>query len=162
MENNYSRILPIPKQMLIEDLSLQDYLNYFTKDTEIGGSISDIVLYHKENSNNYLRRGGGFWSFIGKLAKKSLPFINKFILPEAINIGQSLLEKHQTKGKISKDDLSDISKDTVKRIVKKVVSGSGKRKKQKKKRLKKIRVKLIQPKIKKKNKKKKKTKKKTF
>lgn len=127
MENKYSIILPIPRLAYYNDLSLDEYYNYFTKDTEFGGSISDIILYHNNSkSNNYLRRGGGFWSYVGQLAKKTLPFINKFLLPEAINVGQSLLEKHQSKGKISKEDLSNISKDSVKRIVKKVISGSGK------------------------------------
>ena len=121
MEHSYSIILPIPKLVKYEDISLDNYYNYFTNEAQTGGSISDIILYHKDlRTNNYLRRGGGFWSFFGNLVKKSLPFI----LPEAINIGQSLLKKQQTKGKISKKDLSDISKDSIKRVVKKVISGS--------------------------------------
>ena len=106
MENTYSIILPIPRLINYNDITLDDYYNYFTQDGDIGGSISDIILYHKDlKTNNYLRRGAGFWSYIGKLAKKSLPFISKFILPEAINVGQSLLEKHQSKGEISKKDI---------------------------------------------------------
>ena len=132
MENNYSLILPIPRLIYYDDISLNDYYSYFTKDTDIGGSISDIILYHKDlKTNNYLRRGGGFWSYVGQLAKRSLPFIHKYLLPEALNVGQTLIEKHQSKGRISKKDLSDISKDTLKRVVKNVVLGSGRKNKQK-------------------------------
>ena len=127
MENNYSILLPIPKFANYQDISQDSYYTYFTNNTQNGGSISDIILYHKDlKTNNYLRRGGGFWSFLGNLARKSLPFINKFILPEAVNIGQTLLEKQQQKGSISKKDFSDISRDSVKRVVKKVITGSGK------------------------------------
>ena len=130
MESSYPVLDSIHKFTNYQDLSLDNYYTYFTKSTENGGSISDIILYHKDlRTNNYLRRGGGFWSFLGNLAKKSLPFIKNIILPEALNIGQSLLETQQKKGKISKQDFSDISKDTVKRVVKKVITGSGKKKK---------------------------------
>ena len=115
MENNYSILLPIPKFANYQDISQDSYYTYFTNNTQNGGSISDIILYHKDlKTNNYLRRGGGFWSFLGNLARKSLPFINKFILPEAVNIGQTLLEKQQQKGSISKKDFSDVSRDSVK------------------------------------------------
>ena len=130
MENNHLLLQSIHKFTNYQDLSLDDYHAYFTKSIQNGGSISDIILYHKDlRTNNYLRRGGGFWSFLGNLAKKSLPFIKNIILPEAINIGQTLLETQQKKGKISKQDFSDISKDSVKRVVKKVITGSGKKKK---------------------------------
>ena len=137
MESSYPVLDSIHKFTNYQDLSLDNYYTYFTKSTENGGSISDIILYHKDlRTNNYLRRGGGFWSFLGNLAKKSLPFIKNIILPEALNIGQSLLETQQKKGKISKQDFSDISKDTVKRVVKKVITGSGKKKKNLKKKTK--------------------------
>ena len=139
MENNYSILLPIPKFANYQDISQDSYYTYFTNNTQNGGSISDIILYHKDlKTNNYLRRGGGFWSFLGNLARKSLPFINKFILPEAVNIGQSLLEKQQQKGSISKKDFSDVSKDSIKRVVKKVITGSGKKRKYNRKIIKKL------------------------
>ena len=137
MENSYPVLHSIHKFTNYQDLSLDNYYTYFTKSTQNGGSISDIILYHKDlRTNNYLRRGSGFWSFLGNLAKKSLPFIKNIILPEAINIGQTLLETQQKKGKISKQDFSDISKDSVKRVVKRVITGSGKRKKNHKKKTK--------------------------
>merc|ERR1711888_247219 len=159
----------IPKFTNYQDISLDDYYTYFTNNTQNGGGLKDIILYHKDlKTNNYLRRGGGFWSFLGNLARKSLPFINEFILPEAINIGHSLLEKQQKEGKISKKDFSDISKNSIKRVIKKVISGSGRKrkfgkkitknpkKKKKKKKKKIVKKKLKNPKKKKKKKKKKK------
>ena len=100
MENNHLLLHSIHKFTNYQDLSLDNYHAYFTKSIQNGGSISDIILYHKDlRTNNYLRRGGGFWSFLGNLAKKSLPFIKNIILPEAINIGQTLLETQQKKEK---------------------------------------------------------------
>ena len=86
MESSYPVLDSIHKFTNYQDLSLDNYYTYFTKSTQNGGSISDIILYHKDlKTNNYLRRGGGFWSFLGNLAKKSLPYIKNIILPEALN-----------------------------------------------------------------------------
>ena len=49
-----------------------------------------------------------------------------------------MLEKQQQKGSISKKDFSDISRDSVKRVVKKVITGSGKKQKYNRKIIKKL------------------------
>ena len=114
MERSFHIILPYTKK--IDDLSINDYESIFTK--IVGTGIKDIVLYQKElNSNNLLRRGGSIWTFLGNLAKKSLPLISKIFLPEAVNFGQSLLERQNRSANISKQDLKDLSKKSLKNII---------------------------------------------
>ena len=93
MEQTLIPILPIPKKDF-QDLSVADYTNYFTKTSYRGSGINDIILYQKDlHSNNLIRRGAGFWSFLGSVVKKTLPFISRYVLPEAVTFGQNLIDK---------------------------------------------------------------------
>ena len=133
MEQTLVPILPIPKKDF-QDLTITEYNNYFTKTVNSGGAISDIILYQKDfDSNNLLRRGGSFWTFLGNIAKKTLPFIHKYILPEAVNFGQNLIEKtNQTNSNLTKQDLKKLSKQSLSNIAKKIAVGSGERRQKKK------------------------------
>ena len=143
MEQILSPILPITKHY--DDLSITEYDNIFQENSNIGAGINDIILYQKElNSNNILRRGGNLWTFLGNIAKKALPFINKYILPEAVNFSQNLVQRQaENNANITKDDLKDISKQSIKNIVKKVASGRKKLKNRNKKKIKSKRKKKI-------------------
>lgn len=109
MEQTLVPLLPIPKKDF-QDLSVAEYTNYFTKSSNSGGGINDIILYQKDlNSNNLLRRGAGFWSFLGNLARKSLPFISRILLPEAVTFGQNLIDKRlEKKSNLTSEDLKSI------------------------------------------------------
>ena len=128
-------ILPLTKKYL--DLSINEYNNIF-EEKNIGGSINDIILYQKElNSNNILRKGGNLWTFLGNIAKKALPFISQYILPEAVNFGQNLVQKQaENNSKITKEDIKDLSKKSVKNIIRKVASGKKKLKNKSEKKIK--------------------------
>ena len=128
MEQILVPILPIPKKDF-QDLSVADYTNYFTKSSYKGSGINDIILYQKDfNSNNLIRRGAGFWSFLGSIARKTLPFISKYVLPEAATFGQNLIDKRlEKKSNLSSEDLKSISKKSIGNIAKKNSVGSGKK-----------------------------------
>ena len=122
--------IPIP-ELIDRDLSEKEYLRIFNNENEyIGGAYSDIKLYKDENYQNLFRRhnrtGAGVYSFFSSIAKKSLPFLRKYILPEAVNFGTSLLEKSNTPNqKISKQDIKNLSKKSLKNIGRKVFESSG-------------------------------------
>ena len=130
MEQTLVPILPIPRQDF-QDLSVGEYTDYFTKSTYRGSGLNDIILYQKDfNSNNLLRKGAGFWSFIGNLARKTLPFISRVLLPEAVTFGQNLIDKRlEKKTNLTSEDLKKISKKSIGNIAKKISVGSGKHKK---------------------------------
>ena len=160
-----SRIIPIPK-VFNKDLQEKEYLKLFSNNY-LGGGVEDIKLYsERDNYQNLFRnshkRGGGFFSFLSSIAKKSLPFIKKYIFPEAVNLGTSLLEQSNTPEGVTKKNLKDLSKQSLKNIGKKLINSGGFKRRgyRKKNSKKKIKVKTIIPK--KKYKKRKKIKKKNF
>ena len=130
MEQTLVPLLPIPKKDF-QDLSVEEYVKYFTKSSIRGSGINDIILYQKDlNSNNLLRKGAGFWSFLGSLARKTLPFISRVLLPEAVTFGQNLIDKRlEKKSNLTSEDLKSISKKSLGNIAKKISIGSGKNKK---------------------------------
>ena len=135
MEQTLVPLLPIPKKEF-QDLSVEEYTNYFTKTRYRGAGINDIILYQKDfHSNNLIRRGAGFWSFLGSIARKTLPFISKYVLPEAVTFGQNLIDKRlEKKSNLTSEDFKSISKNSLGNIAKKISVGSGKKKLQIKKR----------------------------
>ena len=86
-------ILPIPS--IYSDLREEEYLQLLKRENNLSGSgVSDIVLYEKDyfpNSGN--NQGAGFLSFLGSVARKAIPFISRYVLPEAINLGSTLIDK---------------------------------------------------------------------
>ena len=140
--------IPVP-ELINRDLSEKEYLRIFNKENEYtGGAYSDIKLYKDENYQNLFRRsnrtGAGVYSFFSSIAKKSIPFLRKYLLPEALNFGTSLLEKSNNPNqKISKQDIKNLSKKSLKNIGRKVLQSSsgGKYKKIYKKRYRKKKIK---------------------
>ena len=135
MERN-TKSLPIPQERY-SDLSVSDYTNLFTSNNIIGGSLNDIILFEKDNYSNLFRkdrRGAGFFSFLSSLAKKSLPYLKKYVLPEALNVTSSLLSKSQSAGEksLTKKDLEHLGKRSLRNIASKALTGSGKSSKGKK------------------------------
>ena len=81
----------------INNLSEHDYYSYFLSNDKKAGSISEIILYQKPHLSNKFNRnsnltGGGFFQFIKSIAKKSLPFIQKYILPEVGSFTSQLIK----------------------------------------------------------------------
>ena len=159
-----SRIIPIPK-IFNKDLGEKEYLRLFSNNYS-GGGIEDIKLYsERENYQNLFRntnkKGGGVFTFLSSIAKKSLPFIKKYIFPEAINLTTSLLEQSNTPEGVTKKHLKELSKQSFKNIGKKIINSGGfKRRRYKKRRVKKKKIKKKAVIPKKKYKKRKKLKKK--
>ena len=123
-----SRIIPIPK-IFNKDLQEKEYLRLFSNNY-LGGGVEDIKLYtEKENYQNLFRntnkKGGGVFSFLSSIAKKSLPFIKKYIFPEAINLSTSLLEQSNTPEGVTKKNLKELSKQSFKNIGKKIINSGG-------------------------------------
>ena len=138
-----SRIIPIPK-IFNKDLQEKEYLRLFSNNY-LGGGVEDIKLYtEKENYQNLFRnkKGGGVFSFLSSIAKKSLPFIKKYIFPEAINLSTSLLEQSNTPEGVTKKNLKELSKQSFKNIGKKIINSGGfKRRRYKKRQVKKKKIK---------------------
>ena len=135
--------IPVP-QIIYRDINESDYLKLFSGNNNniLGGALSDISVFETENYSNLFRKnnraGAGVFSFLSNIAKRSFPFLKKYILPEAINFGTSLIEKskNNSSNKISKQDIKDLSKKSIKNIAKKVIDSGGrkvKKKRQKKK-----------------------------
>ena len=145
-----SRIIPIPK-IFNKDLQEKEYLRLFSNNYS-GGGVEDIKLYtERENYQNLFRntnkKGGGVFSFLSSIAKKSLPFIKKYIFPEAINLSTSLLEQSNTPEGVTKKNLKELSKQSFKNIGKKIINSGGFKRRGYKKKVKnkKIKRKTITP-----------------
>ena len=117
-------ILIIPK-VKYSDLKFEDYFELFSRKLNKGGALTDISLYEKDNYNNLLKKGGSFWGFLSNLAKKSLPYINKYFIPEALHLGTNLLHKSQSNEGLKKSDIKDLSKKSLKNIVSKALNSGG-------------------------------------
>ena len=97
-----------------------------------------IFIYIKKNSHlfkNFQNTGAGFWSFLTGIASKSLPYISKYVLPEALNVTSSLLQDKLQNKKFNKQKFKDIAKQSMKNISKKAledISKGGYKKKKRK------------------------------
>ena len=149
----------LPKDhQVYNDLKESDYLQIFNVDESNlksilrGGALTDIQLYKKDYSNLFRRgelSGAGFWSILNNLARKSLPFLKKYVLPEALNLGSTIIEKSKQNqdNVITKKELKNLAKNSVKNLASKAISNIGGRrnrrgrKKQIKKRYRKRKVK---------------------
>ena len=63
--------------------------------------------------------------FLSNLAKKSLPYIKKYFIPEALHLGTNLLHKSQSNEGLKKSDIKDLSKKSLKNIVSKALNSGG-------------------------------------
>lgn len=124
MERVNPKILIIPS-VKYSDLKFEDYFDLFSRKSNKGGALTDISLYQKESFNNLLKKGGSFWGFLSNLAKKTLPYINKYIIPEALNLGTNLLHKSQSSEGLKKSDIKNLSKKSLKNIVSKAINSGG-------------------------------------
>lgn len=128
-------------QRIIEDFTESQYIDFFNNKNNIeyklGGVLGDIHLYHKKpfprilQSDNH--KGAGIFSFLKGLAKSSLPFIQRLILPEAVNFTSNLINSKLQNKKIDKENLKNLAKQSLKNIASKALSGGRKRKKYTKK-----------------------------
>ena len=144
-------LLPAPR-LLYKDLKESDYLEIFNqsnlKSLLKGGALTDISLFKNNKYSNLFKKepvsGAGFWSILNNLARKSVPIIKKYILPEALNLGSSIIEKAKLNPDklIKKDDLKNLAKTSVKNLAKKTISSLG-GKKHKNKRRRRRRVKRL-------------------
>ena len=131
----------IPKDhQVYNDLKESDYLQIFNVDESNlksilrGGALTDIQLYKKNYSNLFRRgelSGAGFWSILNNLARKSLPFLKKYVLPEALNLGSTIIEKSKQNqdNVITKKELKNLAKNSVKNLASKAISNIGGRRK---------------------------------
>lgn len=121
-------VLPIPRN-LYSDLNESEYSRLFKLNHSTGGALSDIAVYEKKYFsnifNNKKKSGAGIFSFLSGLAKKSLPYISKYILPEAVNFTSNLINEKIQNKKIDKKSLKRISKDSFKNIARKALLESG-------------------------------------
>ena len=63
----------------------------------------------------------GLWSILNNLARKSLPIIKKYILPEALKLCSSIIEKARSNpdNLINKQDLKTLARNLSQKLVKK-------------------------------------------
>ena len=126
-------LLPAPR-LMYKDLLVSEYLEIFNqpnlKSFLKGGALTDISLFKNNKYSNLFKKepisGAGFWSILNNLARKSVPIL-KYILPEALNLGSSIIEKAKSNPDklIKKDDLKTLAKTSVKNLAKKTLSSLG-------------------------------------
>ena len=141
--------IPVP-QIIFQDISESDYQRLFASANNniLGGALADISVFERDNYSNLFRKsnraGAGVFSILSNIAKRSFPFLKKYILPEAINFGTSLIEKRRENpsNNITTSDLKKLAKSSAKNIAQKVLASGG-RKRRKKYILKKISKKKI-------------------
>merc|ERR1712030_167667 len=76
--------------------------------------------------------GAGFFSFLSNIAKKTVPILKKYVLPEALNLTSSLIDQSKQKS-LNVDKIKDLTKQSLRNIGKNVVMNSGGRKRLRKK-----------------------------
>ena len=128
--------IPVP-QIVFRDISETDYLKLFSenKGNIIAGALTDISVFEGRDYSNLFRKnnrsGAGVFSFLSSLAKKSFPFLRKYVLPEAVNFGTSLIEKSRKDPSkpLNREDIKKLGKTSLKNITKRVLESGGKRRK---------------------------------
>lgn len=106
----------------------------------VGGSLSDIQTF---KSPIYYQRGSGIFSVLGSIARRSLPFLRKYILPAAGELIYGLSNDVSERKNI-KDSIKRRSMEAIKKIGTRVYKGGRARRNRKP-------VKKIRKKKKKKN-----------
>ena len=123
-------LLPAPR-LHYKDLKESDYLEIFNqsnlKSFLKGGALTDIKLFRNNKYSNLFKKeensGAGFWSILNNLARKGLPILKKYVLPEALNLGSSIIEKVKSNpDNVIKKDLKNLAKSSAKNLAKKTLS----------------------------------------
>ena len=135
--------IPVP-QIIFKDISESDYLNSFSNNNAdnnniFGGALTDISVFEKDNYSNLFKRnnraGAGIFSFLTTIAKRSYPYLKKYIIPEALHFGTSLIEKarNNPSKRVDRSDIKNLTKQSLKNIAKKALNSGGRGRKGKKK-----------------------------
>ena len=127
--------IPVP-QIIFQDISESDYQRLFANTNSnniLGGALTDISIFEKDNYSNLFRKsnraGAGVFSVLSNIAKRSFPFLKKYILPESLNFSASLIEKKKNNPSenISSTDVKNLAKTSAKNIARKILTSGGKR-----------------------------------
>ena len=86
-----------------------------------GGSLRDINFFKPK----YYNRGGSFFSILSTLARKALPFLRNFVLPEAGQLTSNLIQDVNSNIPFKRSVKKNLLK-SVKNIGKRVIRGGGK------------------------------------
>ena len=134
MEYNY---LPL-SQNIFQDLTESQYIDFLNSNHNInkayllGGALADINLYHKRHFPHLLQTnyhtGAGIFSFLKGLAKSSIPFLRRLILPEAVNFTHGIIDTKLQNKKLDKQTLKNLAAKSIKNIAAKTLSGGRRRK----------------------------------
>lgn len=118
-------------------------LIFLNRERLIGGGIGDIKSF---SSPVYHQRGSNLFSFIGRMAQKTIPFLKKYLLPIAGDM-ISGLSHDVSNDKNLKESFKRRGADSIKNLTERVYKGRGKKKiKSKvKKRKRKIKLTLKEP-----------------
>ena len=122
--------IPLP-QIIFEDISESDYYKLFStsSDVKTGAGFEDIAVFEPDNYSNIFRRnnraGAGLFSILSTVAKKSYPFLKRYILPEALTFGSNLLERVNKNQSISREDIKNLAKTSVKNVANRAFGSSG-------------------------------------
>lgn len=92
------------------------------KKKSIGGGLNDIQTF---NSPVYYQQGGGLFSFIGNVIRRSLPILKQIFLPAAADMGRDIVHDY-AQGITPKNSIKKRGPEHVRKIVKKFVGGKKK------------------------------------
>ena len=95
-----------------------------------GSGLSDIRPYYAEG---FHPRGGGLLSILGSLARRSIPFLRRYILPAAATMSKDIIDDY-SQGQNLRQSIKKRGIDAVKSVGKKIMTGGRKRTKTRRKR----------------------------
>jgi hypothetical protein len=97
-----------------------------------GGGLADIATF---NSPVYYQRGSGFFSILSSIAKRSIPFLKRVLLPSVADMSANIV-KDYGKGIPLKKALRNRGIESLKRVGKKIMKGGKRLRKSNKKKAK--------------------------
>ena len=101
--------------------SVDDYDSLFSNNIS-GGGLKDIRVYQP----SYNARGGSLLGFIGTIAKKTIPFFQKLILPALGSFAKDLTED-VSRGTPVKQSFKRNAKKAGKKLLKNIGVGAGRK-----------------------------------
>lgn len=96
----------------------------FKLNKSVGAGLGDIRTF---NSPVYYQQGGGLFSFIGNVIRKSLPFLKHILLPAAADVGRDMVHDYSN-GISPKTSIKRRGVGLIKNIAKRAMGGGRKRK----------------------------------
>ena len=111
-------------------LSVSDFDKLFQGHSARGGGLNDIRAYY---ADGFHPRGGGLLSILGSLARRSIPFLRRYILPAAATMSKDIIDDY-SQGENLRHSIKKRGIDAVKSVGKKIMTGGRKRTKTKRKR----------------------------